>query len=40
MAGLPDEILEEIALVLGQQQDLRLLNDISKICDQDLAFRR
>lgn len=29
---LVDEVLQQIALVFGQSQDLGLLNDISQIC--------
>lgn len=28
---LPDEVLEEVVLVLAEQQDLGLLNDIAKV---------
>lgn len=35
---LPDEVLEEIALVLGQQEVFRLLDDDSEIGDQSLTF--
>lgn len=37
---LPDEILEQIALVLGQEEMLRLLNDISEIGDETSTFGR
>lgn len=36
--GLPDKILEQIALVLAQQQMLGFLNDIAKIGDQRTTF--
>jgi hypothetical protein len=38
--GLPDEVLEEITLVLGEDQKLGLLNDISEIGDQLLTVLR
>lgn len=37
---LPDEILEQVALVLGQEEVLRLFNDISEIGDETSAFSR
>lgn len=37
---LPDEILDEVALVLGQQQDLGLLDGGTEIGDQLLAILR
>ena len=35
---LPDEILEQIALILGEEQNLRLLNHIAKIFNQMSSF--
>ena len=36
--GLPDEVLEEVTLILAQQQMLGLFDDIAEIGDQDTAF--
>lgn len=38
MLGLPDEVLEEIAVVLGKQKDFGLLNDVAKVGDEFLAL--
>ncbi len=38
--SLPDEVLEEVAVVLGEKHDLGLLDDIAQISDEVLAFRR
>lgn len=38
LLSLPDEVLEEVALVLGEQQGLRLLNDILDVSNEALAF--
>ena len=35
---LPDEVLEEIALVLREKKDLSLLDNISQITNELLAF--
>lgn len=40
LLGLPDEVLQHVAVVLGQEHVLCLLDDISKVCDQGLAFGR
>jgi hypothetical protein len=37
---LPDEVLEEVALVLGEQQDLGLLNDALQVAKKALALTR
>jgi hypothetical protein len=38
--GLPDEVLEEVALVLGEEQNLGLLNDVLQVRNQLLALTR
>lgn len=38
--SLPDEVLEQIALVLDQSEHFSLLDDISEICHEFLAFGR
>lgn len=38
LLSLPDELLEEIALVLAQKQVLGLSNDILRVLDEGLAF--
>lgn len=38
--GLPDELLEQVALVLGKKQKLGLLDDGAQIADQLLAVGR
>lgn len=38
LLSLPDEILKELALVLGEKKDLGLLDDIRKISDENLAL--
>ena len=38
LAGLVDEILQQVALVLGQEKDLGLLDDIAKVSDKVTAF--
>lgn len=40
LLGLPDEVLEEVTLVLGKQQRLCLFNDVLEVRDQGLAFGR
>ena len=37
---LPDEVLEEIALVLREKKDLGFLDNISQITNELLAFWR
>ena len=37
---LPDKVLEEFAIVFGEQEFLRLVNDITEILDKDSAFLR
>lgn len=37
---LPDEILEEITLVLAEKKDLGLFNDVAGILDQSFALGR
>ena len=37
---LPDEVLEKIALVLREKKDLSLLDNISQITNELLAFWR
>lgn len=36
--ALPNEVLQEVPLVLGEEQDLRLLDDIAEVFNQMLAF--
>ena len=38
LGSLPDEVLNQVALVFGQQKILGLLNDFSRIFDKDLAL--
>ncbi len=38
LASLIDEILQQVALVLGQKKDLGLLDDIAKVSDKVTAF--
>jgi hypothetical protein len=40
MLRLPDEVLEEIALVLGKEKVLSLFDDIAEISYQSLTFGR
>lgn len=40
LLSLPDEVLEKVALVLGEQKDLGLLNDLLQIADKLLALSR
>jgi len=40
LLGLPDEVLEEVALVLGEKQDLGLLNDRLEVAYELLALTR
>lgn len=37
LLSLPDELLEQLALVLGQEQLLGLVNDIAQVPDENLA---
>jgi hypothetical protein len=37
---LPDEVLEEVALILGEQEMLCLLDHITEVCYECLAFGR
>ena len=34
LASLVDEVLEQIALILGQEKELGLLNDLAEVGDQ------
>lgn len=36
--GFPDEFLQQLSLVLGQEEVFRLLNDIAQILHQSLAI--
>lgn len=36
--GLPDEILQKLALVLGEEHQLGLLNNIAQVLDEDFAI--
>lgn len=38
LLGLPDEVLDQIALVLGKDQVLGLLDDIAGVGDESLAL--
>lgn len=38
LASLVDEILQQIALVLGQKENLSLLDDVAKVSDKVTAF--
>lgn len=38
--GLPDEILQQVAIVLGQQQVLCLRDDLPEVLDELLALGR
>lgn len=40
LLGLPDEILQKLALVLGEEHQLGLLNDIAQVLDEDFAIFR
>lgn len=40
LLGLPDEILEKVAIVLGEGEDLGLFDDVTEVSDQLLAFSR
>lgn len=36
--GLPNEILQKLALVLGEEHQLGLLNNIAQVLDEDFAI--
>ena len=38
LASLVDKILQQVALVLGQEKDFGLLDDIAKVSDKATAF--
>jgi hypothetical protein len=38
LLSIPDEILEKVSLVLGEEEDLGLLNDLPQIAHKLLAF--
>jgi hypothetical protein len=38
--GLPDKVLQQVALILGEQQQLGLLDDALQIREQVLALTR
>ena len=38
LASLVDKILQQVALVLGQEKDFGLLDDIAKVSDKVTAF--
>ncbi len=40
LLAVPNEVLQKIALVLGQEQNLRLLNGGTKVSNKVLAFAR
>ena len=40
LLGLPDEVLKEVTLVLGEHQDLGLLDDAAEISDKLLTLSR
>ena len=37
--GLPDEVLEQVAVILAEKQDLGLLNDMAQISNEFLTIR-
>jgi hypothetical protein len=39
LLGLPDEVLEEVAVVLGEEQTLGLVDHLSHITDESLSLR-
>ena len=39
MLCLPDEVLKNVSLVLGQQKDFGLFDDIAKVCYKGSTFR-
>ncbi len=40
LLGLPDEVLQEVALVLGEKEVLRILDDLTGVGDELLALGR
>ena len=40
LGSLPDEVLDQVALVLGEEQELGLLDDLAHISDEALALVR
>lgn len=40
LLGPPDEVLKKLAVVLGQEHLLSLINDIAQVLDEDLALVR
>jgi hypothetical protein len=40
LLSLPDEVLKQVAIVLRESEQLRLLNDVSQISDELPALRR
>lgn len=40
LLGLPNEVLDEVALVLREKEDLRLLDDDAKILNELVTLRR
>jgi len=40
LLSLPNEVLEEVALVLGQEQQLGLLNDLAQVTNELLTLCR
>jgi hypothetical protein len=38
LLSLPDEVLQQLALVLGEKQQLSLFDDVAQILDQDLTL--
>jgi hypothetical protein len=40
LLGLPDEVLEQVAIILGEKQDLGLLDDNLEVRNELLALAR
>lgn len=40
LLSLPDEVLQQLTLVLGEEQQLSLFDDVAQVLDQDLALAR
>lgn len=38
LLGIPDELLYKLAVVLGKEEQLGLVNDVTKVLDQGLTF--
>lgn len=38
MRGIPDEFLEQVAVILGEPELFRLINDVTQILNEPLAF--